>query len=258
VTSSTVETSAIRILYIEDNEDDLIAISELLDRVSVQVSWASTLGNARQILSEMPFDLILLDHALPDGNGLSFIEELWWNYPEVPVVLITGHRDEALALSAIKKGAVNFVLKDEIRKDLLPVVEKSLGRGLPERPASGGMQPNQIQTDRITPWLEPYHPPADLPSNRFLERATEFYRDVLAVINEAFVIVDADGIITYANVEAIGLLGFDEKHLLGGDLGELFDEKTVDKLYRIRTKFKQAPSSGYFSIAGRGRGPGRP
>lgn len=254
--SSAVETAQAQILYIEDNEDDMIAVCDILDCAHVHVTWAGTLRNAREMMSDRTFDLILLDHVLPDGNGLSFIEEIWWNHSETPVILITGREDEALAVSAIKKGAVNFVLKAEIRRDLLPAVEMSLGRGMRKEPNgyfSIDWDITGVETDQLTPWLEPYHPPTPLPRGRFLERAQVFYRDVLTSIEESLLAVDADGVVTYANAAISKSLGLDETHMLGGGLEEIFDDETSKKLYDIRSKLKTRTSPGSFSIHGQYR-----
>lgn len=256
MTTSTVEATQARVLYVEDNEDDMIAVSDILDCVHVHVTWAGTLAGARKMLSDNKFDLVLLDHGLPDGNGLSFIEELWWNHSETPVILITGRTDEALALSAIKKGAVNFVSKDEMRRDLLPVIETALGRGLRKEPAgyfSIDWSLFEIETDRLTPWLEPYHSPAAPAPGRFLDRAQAFYQKVLSEIEGAFLVVDADGVVTYANAAISQSLGLDEQHLLGGSLDEIFDEDTDKKLYEIRSNLKLRTTPGSFSIYGRYR-----
>lgn len=251
--TSAVATAQAQILYVEDNEDDMIAVCDILDCAHVHVTWAGTLDSARKMLSDRKFDLVLLDHVLPDGNGLSFIEEIWWNHSETPVILITGREDEALAVSAIKKGAVNFVLKAEVQRDLLPAVEMSLGRGMRKEPNgyfSIDWDMTGVETDHLTPWLEPYRPPTPLPQGRFLERAQVFYRDVLTSIEEALLEVDADGVVTYANAAISKSLGLDETHMLGGGLDEIFDEETVKKLYDIRSKLKTRATPGSFSIHG--------
>lgn len=240
--ATAVAPRMFEVLYVEDNEDDMILASELLDLEQFRLTWAADLAAARNWLSEKNFDMVLLDQVLPDGNGLSFLEEMGWSYPDLPVVLITGHRDEALAISAVKKGAANFVLKEEIRGDLRSTVEAVL--------RSGWEKLNEVETDRLTPWLEPYHPPAGAAGDRFLDRAKDFYERLLSNMNEGCLVVDKDGVVTLAN-EAVGQMsGCDVNHILGGNLGELFGEATAKKLYEIRAKIKQNRSPSSFAFEG--------
>ena len=177
--ATLVERKTAEVLYVEDNDDDILLVQNLLGSRGIQVTGAQNLTTARELLSGRKFDLVLLDHVLPDGNGLSFIEELWWCYPDVPVILITGRKDESLALAAIRKGATNFVLKDEIKEDLYPTLVESLGWRQSEEAAAIGVSDWHIPpdaTDKLTPWLEPYHAPKKEPGSRFLHRASEFYQ----------------------------------------------------------------------------------
>mgnify|MGYP001599695269 CR=1 FL=1 len=111
----------------------------------------------------------------------------------------------------------------------------------------------EVVTERLTPWTEPFHPPTELSHDRFLDRAQSFYRDILSHITGAFWVVDADGVVTYANDAVSDIPGLDENHLPGGGLDEIFDDETTQKLYDIRSNLKTRVTSGSFSITGRYR-----
>jgi PAS domain S-box-containing protein len=72
-------------------------------------------------------DAILLDYALPDGNGLEFIQALQTqsNGGSPPVVMITGEGNERIAVQAIKLGAEDYLVKQDLTPELLQVTMRS-------------------------------------------------------------------------------------------------------------------------------------
>lgn len=170
-----VTAQCLSVLHVEDERDMFVLTEDLLESVGIMPTWAENLGAARTELANNRFDLVLLDYALPDGNGLCFVEEIKSLYPKLPVIVVTCRADEALALATIEKGAVNFVLKDDIFFDLVPVIETVLGR-------KESWAYRRAVTDRITPWMEPYHPPEPvIPKSRFLGRAMSSKRSESAM-----------------------------------------------------------------------------
>src|SRR5205807_9774581 len=70
-------------------------------------------------------DLVLLDHGLPDATGLDVLPQL--RELGLSVVMVTGMGSESLAVEAMRKGAVDYVVKDSSYLDALPqVVERAL------------------------------------------------------------------------------------------------------------------------------------
>ncbi|WP_372876990.1 response regulator [Pseudomonas sp.] len=93
-----------RVLHIEDDADLRQVIAEQGRTLADFVS-ASSLTEARQLLSQGRYDLILLDLSLPDGNGLELLEELHQYHPGVPVVVLS-----AQDLPAERLGQVEATL----------------------------------------------------------------------------------------------------------------------------------------------------
>ncbi|WP_079204319.1 response regulator [Pseudomonas sp. CC6-YY-74] len=93
-----------RVLHIEDDADLRQVIAEQGRTLADFVS-ASSLTEARQLLSQGSYDLILLDLSLPDGNGLELLEELHQHHPGVPVVVLS-----AQDLPAERLGQVEATL----------------------------------------------------------------------------------------------------------------------------------------------------
>ena len=97
---------------IVDDEPDIRELLELtLGRMNIETRSAANLADARQLLSENHFDLCLTDMRLPDGDGLSLVESIQTDYPDLPVAVITAHGNMETAIQALKLGAFDFVSK---------------------------------------------------------------------------------------------------------------------------------------------------
>ncbi|MCB0014640.1 MAG: PAS domain S-box protein [Anaerolineales bacterium] len=202
----------IRILLVEDNEDDYILVSEVLSVQNFQIDWCGSASSARVQLVANQYDLVLLDHGLPDTNSLSFLDEITQAHAQLPVVILTGRHDKALAVSAIKKGAASYLLKDEIFSHLYQTVVDCL-------PASPAIEP-------------PAEHPADNPL-RFVDTAEHIYRLLLEAMSEGCIVIGRDGIISFVN-DAIGHLAGQESHLLLGEhLVKIFAPPTRNAVEEI-------------------------
>src|SRR6185312_15868334 len=112
--------------------DDELAIRESLETLlSIEGYAVETAENAEQglaMLSAQPRDLVLLDFALPDRNGLEILTEIRDRYPELPVIMITAYGTVENAVKAIQAGATNFIQKPWDNEKLLADVRASISR----------------------------------------------------------------------------------------------------------------------------------
>jgi PAS domain S-box-containing protein len=112
----------VEVLLIEDNPADALLIKHTIYAIqglSVQVHTASTLAEAFAFLEKQSTDLILLDLMLPDSQVGQTFSTLAAVHHEVPVVVLSGIDNQELALSAIKEGAQDYLVKGEIDAKLL-------------------------------------------------------------------------------------------------------------------------------------------
>jgi Flp pilus assembly CpaE family ATPase len=108
--------SATRILLVEDNPGDVRFVQELLAAQSIAtfaLTHAGSLGEAFARLKEGSFHAVLLDLSLPDSRGLDTLRRLREQEPTIPIVVLTGLADEAMAMRAITQGAQDYLLKGE-------------------------------------------------------------------------------------------------------------------------------------------------
>ena len=112
----------IRMLLVDD-DPDFASVSQISlragKRISFETETANTLESALKILQEKTFQLILLDLGLPDSRGIGTFEKIVAAHPEIACVILSGTDDEALALEAVKKGAQDYVVKGEVRGEML-------------------------------------------------------------------------------------------------------------------------------------------
>lgn len=110
------------ILLIEDNPGDARLIEEYLksaDSYQFQLTWVQTLALAREQLAQQPFDIALLDLSLPDSAGLTSFTQISKSHPKMPVIVLTGLKDEGLASRAIREGAQDYLAKNDLSSSLL-------------------------------------------------------------------------------------------------------------------------------------------
>jgi two-component system cell cycle response regulator len=113
-----MESRRIRILHVEDSASDATLVREFLSQagnVQFAVTNCTRLSEAEQTLRETEFDLILLDLSLPDSHGLETFRRLHVAAPELPVVVMTGYDDEALAIEAVQGGAQDYLDKSHLK-----------------------------------------------------------------------------------------------------------------------------------------------
>lgn len=114
-----------RILYVEDDPFDAdLARRTLLKRApDFRLDIAGTLGEARRRLAGgEPYDLLLTDLNLPDGSGMGLLAHVRERGLPMAVVVITGQGDEEVAVSVLKAGATDYVIKRQNYLEQLPAV----------------------------------------------------------------------------------------------------------------------------------------
>jgi putative nucleotidyltransferase with HDIG domain len=119
--------AAERILIVDDEINVGAMIGATLERANYSAVIARDCDEAlRQFAGGAPFDIVLLDIRLRDGDGLALLETLKQIEPETPVVMISGVPEIAVVISAIKKGAFDYLLKPIGPAQLLGTVMRAL------------------------------------------------------------------------------------------------------------------------------------
>jgi len=111
-----------RVLLIEDNPGDVRLIREMLSQGEdglFQLDCVGRLSQGLEYLSTRSTGVVLLDLSLPDSYGFDTFLKVYAHSPKVPIIVLTGHDDQTVALSAVKTGAQDYLVKGKLDRELL-------------------------------------------------------------------------------------------------------------------------------------------
>ena len=149
-------STPLRVLLIEDAEDD----AELLLRTLRRGGYAPT---ATRVDTEAAFvaaldaqawDLIIADYALPQFSGLAALRLLQARGGDVPFIVVSGAVGERVAVEAMKAGAHDYLMKDNLTR-LVPAVERELREAEVRRERERTAAANDIRENAVAPF--PFH-----------------------------------------------------------------------------------------------------
>ena len=123
--SAAIQQS-VSVLVVEDDPGDFGLIRAHVRRAGLgrdgdreTVIWAKTLAEGVALARRDQIDVVLLDLSLPDSSGLATVRTIRSALPDVPLVVLTGHDDNELALAALRAGAQDYLVKGRFEHDAL-------------------------------------------------------------------------------------------------------------------------------------------
>ena len=116
------------VLIVDDEAAIRESLQTLLEFEGYTVDTANDGIEGLTRLSERPFDLVLLDFALPERNGIEILQEIRERDSELPVIMITAYGTVENAVNAMQAGATNFIQKPWDNEKLLADVRTAVGR----------------------------------------------------------------------------------------------------------------------------------
>ena len=215
-----MNSKGIKILCLEDVEDDAIIIRELLsaEGITVQFDHVSTESEFTAKLKSEKYDIILSDYNLPGFSGIAALILSKKFCPDVPFICISGTIGEDLAVELMHLGASDYIIKDKLSK--LPVAIHS---ALKE--------------------VEEHH--SRIEAEKSLRESEARFRDIIMSSYDWVWEIDRNykycytsetigGILGYTNAEVIGkspfdLMPDDEKKIVGPIFSKIAEEKGVIK-----------------------------
>jgi PAS domain S-box-containing protein/putative nucleotidyltransferase with HDIG domain len=206
----------VKVLYIEDNPGDVGVVRKLLAGVKdarFELENVNRLSTGLNRLAETFYDVLLLDLGLPDSKGLNTFTTLFAHAGHVPIIVLTGSYEEALGIEAVRKGAQDYLFKDNLDR-------RSLSRSILFA----------IERKR---------------SEEVLKESERRYAKLVEAALEGIIIVDADENIKYTNAAFAETLGYSVKELLDKNIAQLVPPEQFKVVLKETEKRKKKSTSTY-------------
>ncbi len=187
----------LRVLSVEDSEDDAILIMRALRRSGYKPTFerVDTAEAMVAALQEKEWDLVIADYSMPRFSGLGALSLLQQSGRELPFIIVSGNIGEEVAVGAMKAGAHDYVMKDNLAR-LGPAVRRELHEA-------------EVQRARRR-------------AEESLKESEERYRTLVETSPDAIGMADLDGRLVMANQQAARLYGVDSpSEFLGRSMFEL-------------------------------------
>ena len=181
-----MEQKLVRILVVDDEEEDFIIIRDLLSGVpgtNYRLEWKNSYRSALDAIQTNPYDVYLFDYRLGIHNGLELLQEITRIGSRIPVIFLTGMEDHEIDLEAMHLGASDYLIKSELTAHLL---EKSIRYAIERK---------KIETE--------------------LFQEKEQAVITLESIGDAVIITGNDGTISHLNKTAENVLGWPTREIQG-------------------------------------------
>ncbi|MBI3797708.1 MAG: sigma-54-dependent Fis family transcriptional regulator [Deltaproteobacteria bacterium] len=115
-----------KILVVDDERSIRVGLKGLLAKEGYEVTSAESGGEALQILTGQPFDLVLTDLRMPQPDGMSLLKKIRERYPDTLVMMMTAYGSEKIAVEAMKAGAYDYLVKPFDNEEVKILVQQAL------------------------------------------------------------------------------------------------------------------------------------
>jgi DNA-binding NtrC family response regulator len=124
----------LRLLLVEDSELDAQLVVSELEQGGYEVTFerVESAAGLEAALGRQAWDLVLSDHNMPQFNSTAALGIVRERTPEVPFIIVSGSIGEELAVAAMREGASDYILKDNLRR-LVPAIERELREAVDRR-----------------------------------------------------------------------------------------------------------------------------
>jgi len=183
------------ILIVEDNPDIVIGLQDLLQHDGYLVSVAGSCAAAIAHIHARRFSVILLDLALPDGDGLDVLKEMQRLDATVPVVILTAHIAPEKTVGSLVKGAFSYLTKPYNREELRQTLQRAVG-----------VKELAVKAER---------------AEHLLTESEDRFRSLVESATDAIILADGRGTVVSWNRAASRLFGYAADEILGSPLTKL-------------------------------------
>jgi len=118
--------AAPRVLVVDDDRAVRTVLQVNLTKHGMHVTLTQSPDEALDSLRAFPFDVVLTDVRMPGGTGIELLEKVRQGWPDVPVVIMTGYGSVQDAVTAMKLGATDYIIKPIAKDELIVLLERAL------------------------------------------------------------------------------------------------------------------------------------
>jgi signal transduction histidine kinase len=117
-----------KVLVVDDEESVVVTIKAILQLDGYNVATTTSGAQARAMVREVEYDLVLTDLRLEDGDGLDVLKAVRESYPETVTIMLTGYASLESAIQALRAGAYDYLVKPSEVEELRATVARGLER----------------------------------------------------------------------------------------------------------------------------------
>lgn len=116
------ELDTIRVLIVDDDEDDFFLTSDYINDIQgkkFDIDWAKNFDNAVEKIISYEYDICFFDFLLGAKTGLDLLKRAIQDGCQSPIILLTGKGDQKIDMEAMRLGAVDYLIKNELDPEKL-------------------------------------------------------------------------------------------------------------------------------------------
>jgi PAS domain S-box-containing protein len=180
----------LRLLLVEDLEDDALLLIRELRRHGFKPYWQRVVSEVelRTSLSGNEWDIVLSDYSLPGFSGMAVLALVQEADLDIPVIIVSGTIDEERAVTALKAGARDFIVKSAMAR-LVPAIQREL------REAAARRQ-RRMAEER-------------------LQQSERYFRALIERAADLIVVLAEDGLVHDVSPAVTRMLGYRREELIG-------------------------------------------
>lgn len=198
-------TQPVRILIIDDDEDDFILTSGFINSIedrTFDIQWCYNYKTALELITSKKFHLYFVDYRLGAKTGIDLLAEAMKMNCEEPIILLTGKGNSAIDKQAMQMGAVDYLIKSELTSEKL---ERCIRYALERAASTKALRVNERK-----------------------------YRNIFEKSKEAVFTTDLSLVFKDVNAAMVNLMGTDKNQLIKHTLYQFIDNESVRNAIRAK------------------------
>jgi len=182
----------IKVLLIDDDEDDYVLTKDIFATLptTYTLDWVNSFEKGLAAITKKEYDVYLLDYRLGNGNGLELLSEAISSGCVEPIIMLTGKGDSTVDEQAMRIGAADYLVKDELEASLL---ERSIRYSINQAGILKKLQASEVK-----------------------------YRTIFEQANDPFLVMDQSGNILDLNLRGLKFFGYLPEEVMNQNCQLLF------------------------------------